>query len=924
MGKSIIGFHYAMGGNKQGIGEFMRRLNEKGIPFMMKGTDDAGVCKEGLDVGLKYGVVNWLIYRVSTMGQQDGHDYDAPDYTLAPAEAAQKHWEITVAKWPPELDKAVVWMEPINEPRAKLDEEGQDKQYNNMHPTDWLGWFMLEYAKIANKQGYKVCGPAFNSGEPHVFKTNDYELPGMVAYLRYCAENREKAALAIHEYVWRRWRDNESWDDWYPSLFGRVEAAMIAADNNDIARDFYIFVTEWGFEHRSAPSWHDGEKHITAYNEWAARWPQIKGVATWTLQSGWGSVDNDVQTWIKPLIDYTINRDFDGGKQPAEPHESLFSSGAPGAAAAKAAAAEEAAQVDGAEAAGFEANVDLVNGVYEAGQTFKATWRFKNTGTTRWDKGYRLVYVNNNHAQTASLPRSAFGNGSSYGITEVGGAAEVKPGETLTVTLTMQVPEASGMVSSHWQLAGADGHLFGPLRWMRAKVKAGGKYDYAFVDFKQSVADLAQLKAGERFNCTWTLRNTGTLPLTGDMEAMYVHGTHPETTAFTPYRFGFQGSMSLKALTGQDEIPPGGTFTVTLPFEAPEARGTYAFHWKIQNGLGEQIGDLRWMRATVVSTAAPPPAPPPSSTTKVQYGMNINPNGGHALEVPRMKGLSWSRYVYWASREGWTAEEAFTNRYRSIIRAQAEAGIKSLLIIHQDTYWGSGPWANNGDWGAYAVEFGKQCAAVARACTEFKDMVAYQIHNEVDSGWDNDAGNHNPSAFGIDPKHYALLLREGTKGIKGVDPEGTVVFSGLKTGPANAVGYIKKVEQVLGGQLPMDGLAYHPYGRYVTFDPFYGKRFGTIGDAMATFKQAYPQFPLWISELGVAEDNPLGPEHYQAIGRYMMEVVKEIGDKHQDYVAALIWFAWSDVMRNAGVVTTDGRMKAHIKDAYDEMLRRGN
>ena len=318
MSKSMIGFHYSIGGNKNGVGEFMKKLNEAGIPFLMKGCDDAGLCFEGQKLGKEKGVNNWLIYRVSTNGQRNGVEYDVPDYTKSPKEAAEEHWNKTIARWPKELEPAVVWMEPINEPRAKR--TGDDVQWQQMHPTDWLGAFMLEYAKIANANGHKVCGPSFNSGEPEVFTSNDYELPGMLAYLRYCAANPDKAALSVHEYIWDRWTKGEKWADWYPTLWGRVEAAIAAADKHGIPRTFAIFMTEWGFAHDRAPLWPECEPHLTAYNQWAARWPQVKGVAAWSLQGGWGSVDNDVQSWFAPLADYAVNGQFNPGQQPARTH----------------------------------------------------------------------------------------------------------------------------------------------------------------------------------------------------------------------------------------------------------------------------------------------------------------------------------------------------------------------------------------------------------------------------------------------------------------------------------------------------------------------------------------------------------------------------------------------------------------------------
>jgi hypothetical protein len=142
----------------------------------------------------------------------------------------------------------------------------------------------------------------------------------MLNYLKYCAANPDKAALSVHEYTWDRWTKNETWPNWYPILWGRVEAALAACDKHSISRDFSIFMTEWGFAHEQAPQWPECEPYLTAYNEWAARWPQVKGVAAWTLQSGWGSVDNDLQNWFEPLGNYAVNKNFDPGLQPAQTH----------------------------------------------------------------------------------------------------------------------------------------------------------------------------------------------------------------------------------------------------------------------------------------------------------------------------------------------------------------------------------------------------------------------------------------------------------------------------------------------------------------------------------------------------------------------------------------------------------------------------
>ncbi len=816
MAKSIIGFHYSITGEKKGTREFMDGLNQKGIPFLVKGSDDTGLCVQGLEYSKKHGVENWLIYRASTAGQANGIDYDTPtseDYkTKSPQESARKHWQITVDHWRKDLKaeqpgsdfrKEEIWMEPINEPRAKLGEN--ETQWNDMHPVDWLGEFMLEYAKIANAEGYKVCGPSFNSGEPEVFAVNDYEQPGMLAYLRYCAEHPDEAALSLHEYTWSRWENGESWPDWYPILFGRAEAAIAAADKHNIPRDFHIFVTEWGFSGGKAPRWPDCIPYLTDYNNWAARWPQVKGVATWALQiyhggSGASRPDLDLHTWLKDpsrLRDYVISHDFSPGEQPARTHQ-LFGSTLPG-----------------------------------------------------------------------SVPG-------------VGLPPETPVEEPPVVIAPPEVPSTDGLA-------------------------------YETLAFLNSVANFNNLLPGHQFSGTWTIKNTGTRPWPGDFTITYYDQPTSNTLQAIRHLMGAKSSYTLRELTGQDRLNPGETVTIRLNLVAPQQPGTYAFHWQLLNSDGQAFGGTRWLMIGVKGAVVQPIAP--IAPMEFQPGMNVNPDA-HPPDIERLRGLRWVRFVYKASAKHRTVDQAFQGEYQNLVQRYANAGIKCLLILNQETEWGNEPW-RNGDWGQYATSLARATRRVAELCAPFGDMVAYQIWNEEDSGEDN------ISAIGVSADNFALILGQTAEAIRQVTPQATVVIGGLNTGPENAVAYVRRVQQRLDGQLPVDALAYHPYGRYVHHDPFYNQKFGRLQDALRTFKQAYPQKPLWITEIGVADNNPIGSEHYEKIANYMREFFTELADNHAQHVPVLIWFAWSDLMRNAGITTIDRQLKPHIGDAFRELVARG-
>jgi hypothetical protein len=795
MAKSKIGFHVGPGGNKNGLGAWERALNGAGQAFGMKAADTYGPIHEAVQIGCEHGIQNWLGFRFTRAAGRVSRE--VPDYDVPPWDDAPRLCQEVLDKLPPEFDK-FVWLEIINEPRDE--NSGSDTMFADMNATDYLGEWCLAAAQFLNERGYKFMGPSFNSGRPgregHPLRdaVTQYSQPGMLKYLRYCAENPEKAALSVHEYSWSTWKEGQTAPDWYPGLWGRFEAAIAAADLAGIPRTFHIFVTEFGFAHQEAPSGGSARPFLDARNHMLARWPQVKYDAGWTLQSGWKQVDNHVNSWMQ----YEATKEFDEGEQPARTHE-----------------------------------------------VFGGT-----------------------------LP----------------GAEPIKPIQ----------PEPTDF-----------------------EEEPAGSLAYQMLTFKNSVDSFDNMLPGRQFSGTWTIQNTGTRTWSGDFSIAYLDQATDNTLDAVRDLMSADSSYTLRELTGRERVNPGETVTIRLDLVAPQQPGVYAFHWQLQSAAGQAFGGVRWLRIGVAGQPSILPTPEPVPVARaIQFGMNINPNDGHGLDLERLRGLGWVRFVFWASREGRSPEDAYHARYRHIIQSYANTGTKSLLILHQDTEWGNGPWQGGG-WQEYANVFAKACGRVARACSEFSDKVAYQIWNEEDSGFGADAANTNPSAIGIAPEHYAIVLDRAVKAIREADPQATIVMGGLKTGPENAVNYLNHVRAKLGGEIPVDALAYHPYGRFVHNDPFYNRQFGTLPDALGTFKQAFPQLPLWITEMGVADDNPIGPEHYKKIADYKREIFNEIADNHDDHVPVFIWFAWSDLMRNAGITTIDGRMKDHIGNAFREMVARG-
>jgi len=330
----VTSFHVGIGGNKDGIGQWMRSLNDAGIPFPLKSVDEYGVLFEALTVGIERNITNWLVYRMSEFEHSAAGVRETPDYTLPPYDAAVKHWLPIEAALPPEFDKMAVYIEPFNEIRMKKSPD--DVQYKDMNAADWMGECCYHLATFANERGYKVALPAINSGEPGekdagmMDVVTQYSQPGMLKLIAYAAEHPDMCLLSIHEYIWDRYlHEDESWADWYPYLFGRFEGLIAAADNAGIPRTFKCIVSEWGFDREKAPRWNEAKPIIEQYTAWMVRWAQIiVGTTAWTLQNGEGGVDNDVQTWIEPLIHYTIYERPLPAEQPQITHE-LFGSTLP-------------------------------------------------------------------------------------------------------------------------------------------------------------------------------------------------------------------------------------------------------------------------------------------------------------------------------------------------------------------------------------------------------------------------------------------------------------------------------------------------------------------------------------------------------------------------------------------------------------------
>lgn len=290
-----IGFHTGPGGNAQGLGDYMRKLNDAGVPFFLKSADAAGpiyeaqqIMKANEAVGRE--VPHTLVFRLTDAR------YEAPFYNLglSPEEAAAVSWQLNRDDMPPELEKEYVWLETLNEPGRYGD--------NGQLQIERLGRFSLATAKLAVAEGYRYGAFAFSTGVP---EPEDWEHPAMLEFLRYAGEHPDQVAVALHEYS----LVNEFIGNGYPYLVGRFQALFDVCDKYGIPRPT-ILITEWGWEYDSVPEPIPALEDI-AWASWLyAAYPQVKGAAIWYLGPQFGGIANQAQRLIAPLGDYAVSHYF--------------------------------------------------------------------------------------------------------------------------------------------------------------------------------------------------------------------------------------------------------------------------------------------------------------------------------------------------------------------------------------------------------------------------------------------------------------------------------------------------------------------------------------------------------------------------------------------------------------------------------------
>ena len=896
----IIDFH----GPSDKCSERLKALTAQGKASCAKSVDADGWAHQAAKIAKDSGVPHIVIFRQTKPG---GLADDHPDLNIKdPRASAAKMWQAIKQTMPKQLEevKDVIYIEPINEPGVVKEKPDQ---------THFIGQFCVEIAKMMLADGWNPALAGFNAGTPNQQEIRDH----FVDLLRLFADNWHRCLWTLHEakhgVPGHDWKSPQSL--YVPHTINSSQLLFEVCDELGIRRP-RTFISESAWSYDNIPGKDQFRAEVMELCNMDAQWPEVVGRVIWNTHSGpeWKNLRNKLNGHSAWLTQYVTTTTIE--TELAKPAPVLPTTG--GVTANGGVVMTKGK--DGAAAAGFLPGVDLDK--VPAGSSFKATWIFKNTGTTTWNGRYQLAYTEQTHPETAAYTRTPLSNQTSFNLSEIASVTEVKPGATVQLSLNFKAPTKVDTYATNWRLQDANGKAFGPVRWLRAVVEKessggfippAGTFEYVTVNFENSAGDFNNLLPGREFAGIWTLQNSGTAPWAGEFQVTYSPQSTADTQGIISDLMGAKPTATLRELTGRDRINPGETVVLRFEFVAPKQAGAYAFHWQLKDGSGNPFGGTRWLKIGVNSSTQ---IVVPKEQRPFQPGMNLNPEV-HDLDIERLRGLSWVRFPFFASRLKLSPEKAYHQRYRAIIQSYAAANIGTVLVLHQDTEWGNAPW-DSGDWNTYANLFAQACGRVAKLCAEFGDRVAYQVFNEQDTD------PSNPSAIPIAAHNFAPVLDKASAAIRANHPGAKVLIGGLNSGPDRAIKYVRDVRAAVGGRLPVDALACHPYGRFVKHDAFYNQKFGTLMAALDQFKAAFPDKPMWITEFGIpGHANVIGPEHYPAIAQYLSEVVEVVTDDYADYVPALIWFAWTDRMENAGVLTADGKEKPGLFDAFVEMREHG-
>lgn len=269
-----VGFHAGTGGGVTGIMEhYVTPLNKRGIPAVVLSANNAGLVREVVLSGERWGVENVVLFRVV-----GGISDDNPPYNEFPLASADFHYNANIKSVllaSPELEevKGKFYIVVLNEP---------DKNRWGI-VCQWA----IRLTERILATGHNVAVIGCNAGEP---EPEHWGCPEALELLRLLEDTKGRAALAVHE--GKAGMDIMTpVEELTPFLVGRYQDVFATCDAYGIAHPD-VFITEWAWAYNDMPG---RSKAMTDVRKLAAYYdqhPEVKGICLWNLNAGsqWGKL----------------------------------------------------------------------------------------------------------------------------------------------------------------------------------------------------------------------------------------------------------------------------------------------------------------------------------------------------------------------------------------------------------------------------------------------------------------------------------------------------------------------------------------------------------------------------------------------------------------------------------------------------------
>ena len=288
--KPIVGFHVAVAGNRNGIGEHWQRLADANIPSCVVSIADRGAIEEFCSKSAPNSIAVFRYNRDDNGNTlEHGINYSESVFSYLDRYLNTQN----LRNWS-HLKHEKVWLAVMNEPNQDI--------------ADDVFAYSLELAKKLNSMGIKAVVCNWATGTPRSWDT-----PSGIKLLAYSSQNRDKCMIGIHEYSL-----SDNLLHQYPYLVGRMNLVVETCHKYDILPPRFC-AKEFGYHYNHIPDpssvFTDLDKlysgRLMPYQAECVR-------AFWYLggEPEYQRIDNKVQKLIAPMTDWLMrtNLEVRGGE----------------------------------------------------------------------------------------------------------------------------------------------------------------------------------------------------------------------------------------------------------------------------------------------------------------------------------------------------------------------------------------------------------------------------------------------------------------------------------------------------------------------------------------------------------------------------------------------------------------------------------